>query len=27
QEAPAAPRRQPVPATAPVEDIDDDIPF
>ncbi|MBH5955629.1 single-stranded DNA-binding protein, partial [Neisseria meningitidis] len=22
-----APRRQPVPATAPVEDIDDDIPF
>ncbi|ENW1917033.1 single-stranded DNA-binding protein, partial [Neisseria gonorrhoeae] len=27
QEAPAAPRRQPVPAAAPVEDIDDDIPF
>ncbi|ENW5557820.1 single-stranded DNA-binding protein, partial [Neisseria gonorrhoeae] len=25
--APAAPRRQPVPAAAPVEDIDDDIPF
>ncbi|ENW2617019.1 single-stranded DNA-binding protein, partial [Neisseria gonorrhoeae] len=22
-----APRRQPVPAAAPVEDIDDDIPF
>lgn len=27
QEAPAAPRRQPAPAAAPVEDIDDDIPF
>ncbi|WP_304673304.1 single-stranded DNA-binding protein [Neisseria polysaccharea] len=27
QETPAAPRRQPVPAAAPVEDIDDDIPF
>ncbi|HGH6169012.1 TPA: single-stranded DNA-binding protein [Neisseria meningitidis] len=27
QEAPAAPHRQPVPAAAPVEDIDDDIPF
>lgn len=27
QEAPAAPLRQPVPAAAPVEDIDDDIPF
>lgn len=27
QEAPAAPCRQPVPAAAPVEDIDDDIPF
>ena len=27
QEAPAAPRRQPTPAAAPVEDIDDDIPF
>ncbi|WP_118778328.1 single-stranded DNA-binding protein [Neisseria lactamica] len=27
QETPAAPRRQPAPAAAPVEDIDDDIPF
>ena len=27
QEAPAAPRRQPAPAAAPVEEIDDDIPF
>ena len=27
QEAPAPPRRQPAPAAAPVEDIDDDIPF